>query len=67
MVRVRAMMTKGFNGAGFEVATAASVTEALRTHCDREFDVPHHGPATPDPGDGFIGSLRDAPFPTGTH
>src|SRR6202795_1142241 len=53
---VRAMMNEGLQRKGFEVATAASVTEALRRIATERFDVLITDLQMPDPGDGFTGS-----------
>jgi len=50
---VRAMMNEGLQRKGFEVATAASVTEALRRIATESFDVLITDLHMPDPGDGF--------------
>jgi DNA-binding response OmpR family regulator len=50
---VRAMMNEGLQRKGFEVATAASVTEALRRITTESFDVLITDLHMPDPGDGF--------------
>jgi DNA-binding response OmpR family regulator len=50
---VRAMMNEGLRRKGFEVATAASVTEALRRITTESFDVLITDLHMPDPGDGF--------------
>jgi DNA-binding response OmpR family regulator len=50
---VRAMMKEGLERKGFEVATAASVTEALRRITTDTFDVLITDLHMPDPGDGF--------------
>jgi DNA-binding response OmpR family regulator len=50
---VRAMMSQGLERKGFEVATAASVTEALRRITTESFDVLITDLHMPDPGDGF--------------
>src|ERR1700688_3199355 len=50
---VRAMMKEGLQRKGFEVATAASVTEALRRIATESFDVLITDLHMPDPGDGF--------------
>jgi DNA-binding response OmpR family regulator len=50
---VRAMMNEGLQRKGFEVTTAASVTEALRRIATESFDVLITDLHMPDPGDGF--------------
>jgi DNA-binding response OmpR family regulator len=50
---VRAMMNEGLQRKGFEVATAASVAEALRRIATESFDVLITDLHMPDPGDGF--------------
>src|ERR1035437_5274239 len=50
---VRAMMNEGFQRKGFEVATAASLTEALRRIATESFDVLITDLHMPDPGDGM--------------
>jgi DNA-binding response OmpR family regulator len=50
---VRALMNEGLQRKGFEVATAASVTEALRRIATETFDVLITDLHMPDPGDGF--------------
>jgi DNA-binding response OmpR family regulator len=50
---VRAMMNEGLQRKGFEVATAATVTEALRRIATESFDVLITDLHMPDPGDGF--------------
>jgi DNA-binding response OmpR family regulator len=50
---VRAMMSQGLERKGFEVATAASVTEALRRITTESFDVLITDLHMPEPGDGF--------------
>jgi DNA-binding response OmpR family regulator len=50
---VRAMMNEGLQRKGFEVATAASVTEALRRIATESFDVLITDLHMPNPGDGF--------------
>jgi DNA-binding response OmpR family regulator len=50
---VRAMMNEGLQRKGFEVAAAASVTEALRRIATESFDVLITDLHMPDPGDGF--------------
>jgi DNA-binding response OmpR family regulator len=50
---VRAMMNEGLQRKGFEVATAACVTEALRRIATESFDVLITDLHMPDPGDGF--------------
>src|SRR6202790_1154880 len=50
---VRAMMNEGLQRKGFEVATAESVTEALRRIATESFDVLITDLHMPDPGDGF--------------
>jgi len=50
---VRAMMNEGLQRKGFEVATAATVTEALKRIATESFDVLITDLHMPDPGDGF--------------
>ena len=50
---VRAMMNEGLQRKGFEVTTAANVTEALRRIANESFDVLITDLHMPDPGDGF--------------
>jgi DNA-binding response OmpR family regulator len=50
---VRSMMDEGLRRKGFDVATAASVTEALRRITTESFDVLITDLHMPDPGDGF--------------
>jgi DNA-binding response OmpR family regulator len=50
---VRSMMDEGLRCKGFEVATAAGVTEALRRISTESFDVLITDLHMPDPGDGF--------------
>src|ERR1700675_149175 len=50
---VRGMMNQGLQRRGFEVATAASVTEALKRIATESFDVLITDLHMPDPGDGF--------------
>jgi DNA-binding response OmpR family regulator len=50
---VRAMMNEGLRRKGFEVATAASVTEALKRIATESFDVLITDLHMPEPGDGF--------------
>jgi DNA-binding response OmpR family regulator len=50
---VRAMMNEGLQRKGFEVITAASVTEALRRIATEGFDVLITDLHMPNPGDGF--------------
>jgi DNA-binding response OmpR family regulator len=50
---VRAMMKEGLQRKGFEVATAASVTEALKRIATESFDVLITDLHMPEPGDGF--------------
>ena len=50
---VRAMMNEGLQRKGFEVTTAASVTEALKRIATESFDVLITDLHMPDPGDGF--------------
>jgi DNA-binding response OmpR family regulator len=50
---VRAMMNEGLQRKGFEVATAASVTEALKRIATESFDVLITDLHMPEPGDGF--------------
>jgi len=54
---VRAMMNEGLQRKGFEVATAASVAEALRRIATESFDVLITDLHMPDPGDGFTALL----------
>jgi DNA-binding response OmpR family regulator len=57
---VRDMMNQGLERKGFEVVTAASVTEALRRIATESFDVLITDLHMPDPGDGFtvISAMR---------
>jgi DNA-binding response OmpR family regulator len=50
---VRAMMSQGLERKGFEVVTAANVTEALKHIATESFDVLITDLHMPDPGDGF--------------
>jgi len=50
---VRAMMSQGLECKGFEVVTAANVTEALQRIASESFDVLITDLHMPDPGDGF--------------
>jgi DNA-binding response OmpR family regulator len=50
---VRAMMNEGLERKGFEVVTAASVTEAVRCIATESFNVLITDLHMPDPGDGF--------------
>ena len=63
---VRAMMSQGLERKGFEVATAASVTEALRRIATESFDVLITDLHMPEPGDGFtvVSAMRHSQ-PTG--
>src|ERR1700724_994482 len=59
---VRAMMNEGLQRKGFEVATAATVTEALRQIATESFDVLISDLHMPNPGDGFtvVSAMRDS-------
>jgi len=59
---VRAMMNEGLQRKGFEVVTAASVTEALAQITTQSFDVLITDLHMPDPGDGFtvVSAMRHA-------
>jgi len=59
---VRAMMNEGLQRKGFEVVTAASVTEALAHITTQSFDVLITDLHMPDPGDGFtvVSAMRHA-------
>jgi len=59
---VRAMMNEGLRRKGFEVVTAASVTEALAHITTQSFDVLITDLHMPDPGDGFtvVSAMRHA-------
>jgi CheY-like chemotaxis protein len=54
---VRAMMNEGLQRKVFDVATAASVAEALRRIATESFDVLITDLHMPDPGDGFTALL----------